>query len=75
MKPMDRKRIVVLISGNGSNLQALIDAVEQGLISGQIVGGFLTSRRRSVFNGPKVLGSRINALICTIRAAESSRSR
>ena len=32
------KRIVVLISGSGSNLQALIDAIELGAINGQIVG-------------------------------------
>ncbi|OMJ09877.1 Phosphoribosylglycinamide formyltransferase [Smittium culicis] len=31
------KRIVVLISGNGSNLQALIDGVEAGNIPGKIV--------------------------------------
>jgi len=30
-------RIVVLVSGNGSNLQALIDACEDGTISGRIV--------------------------------------
>ena len=33
-------RIVVLISGSGSNLQALIDAVQAGTITGQIVGVF-----------------------------------
>lgn len=32
------KRIVVLISGSGSNLQALIDKVELGEINGEIVG-------------------------------------
>ena len=32
-----KKRIVVLISGNGSNLQALIDAVNQERINGEIV--------------------------------------
>lgn len=31
-------RIVVLISGNGSNLQALIDACEAGRVQGQLVG-------------------------------------
>lgn len=31
-------RIVVLISGGGSNLQSLLDACSQGLISGEIVG-------------------------------------
>lgn len=32
------KNIVVLISGNGTNLQAIIDAVEAGRIHGKIVG-------------------------------------
>lgn len=31
-------RIVVLLSGGGSNLQAIIDGCEQGLIAGNIVG-------------------------------------
>lgn len=31
-------RIAVLVSGNGTNLQAMIDAVEAGKIDGQIVG-------------------------------------
>ena len=34
---MTRPRLVVLASGNGSNLQALIDAVDKGHINGQIV--------------------------------------
>ena len=34
---MSLKRIVVLISGSGSNLQAIIDAIESGRIHGQIV--------------------------------------
>ncbi|MEK9938285.1 MAG: formyltransferase family protein, partial [Ilumatobacter sp.] len=34
---MTRPRLVVLASGNGSNLQALIDAVDEGHINGQIV--------------------------------------
>lgn len=35
---MNKKRIVVLISGNGRNLQALIDACAAGQIAGEIVG-------------------------------------
>ncbi|BBB30074.1 phosphoribosylglycinamide formyltransferase [Neptunomonas japonica] len=34
---MPLKRIVVLISGSGSNLQAIMDAIESGRIHGQIV--------------------------------------
>jgi len=31
-------RIAVLISGNGSNLQALIDACKAGRVAGELVG-------------------------------------
>ncbi len=34
---MNKKKLVVLISGSGSNLQAIIDAVANGQINGQIV--------------------------------------
>ena len=34
---MSKPRLIVLISGSGSNLQALIDAVNQGVISAEIV--------------------------------------
>ncbi|WP_120785176.1 phosphoribosylglycinamide formyltransferase [Marinobacterium aestuarii] len=34
---MTQKRIVVLLSGSGSNLQALIDATQSGRINGRIV--------------------------------------
>lgn len=32
-----KKRIIVLISGSGSNLQAIIDAVDNGQINGEVV--------------------------------------
>ena len=31
-------KIIVLISGNGSNLQAIIDACKSGIINGKVVG-------------------------------------
>jgi phosphoribosylglycinamide formyltransferase-1 len=34
----DQRRIVVLVSGNGSNLQAILDATESGDIQGEVVG-------------------------------------
>lgn len=37
LSPKDRRRIAVLISGSGSNLQALIDSVNNGSIAGEIV--------------------------------------
>ncbi|MBZ9557081.1 MULTISPECIES: phosphoribosylglycinamide formyltransferase [Modicisalibacter] len=36
-EPADARRVVVLISGNGSNLQALIDAQAYGELGGEIV--------------------------------------
>lgn len=35
---MSNNKIVVLISGNGSNLQAIIDACENGQINGEVIG-------------------------------------
>jgi len=36
-EPTDARRVVVLISGNGSNLQALIDAQSYGELGGEVV--------------------------------------
>ncbi|MCO5197970.1 MAG: phosphoribosylglycinamide formyltransferase [Anaerolineae bacterium] len=44
---MDKARIVVLISGSGSNLQALIDAVGNGTLHGNIM--LVVSNRRKAF--------------------------
>lgn len=41
------RRLAVIVSGNGSNLGALIDATNTGRIDGQIVGVF--ANRRSAF--------------------------
>jgi len=41
------KRIVVLISGSGTNLQALINATQSGMIKGDIVG--VISNRKSAY--------------------------
>ena len=40
-------RFAVLISGNGSNLQALIDACQAGRIQGELVG--VVSNRADAF--------------------------
>lgn len=42
-----RARLVVLISGNGSNLQALIDAIESGMLPADIA--CVVSNKRSAF--------------------------
>ncbi len=44
---MSLKRIAVLISGSGSNLQAIIDAIQSGQINGQIVQ--VISNRQDAF--------------------------
>lgn len=41
------KRLVVLISGNGSNLQALIDAIAQGVLEARIA--LVVSNRRAAY--------------------------
>ena len=47
------KRLVVMISGGGSNLQALIDACQTGTLDAEHRGRLLQSRRRLTgWNGP-----------------------
>lgn len=40
MEPARMKRIAVLVSGRGSNLQALLDAIAAGSLDGEVVGVF-----------------------------------
>jgi phosphoribosylglycinamide formyltransferase-1 len=35
---MDQLRLAVLVSGRGSNLQAILDAIEEGVLQAQVVG-------------------------------------
>ncbi len=42
-----RKRLVVLASGGGSNLQVIIDGIQRGEICGRIVG--VVSNRKNAF--------------------------
>lgn len=44
---MSRLRLAVLISGNGSNLQAIIDAIETGRLDADIVG--VISNKKNAF--------------------------
>ena len=52
------KRIVVLISGNGSNLQAIIDGCHNGSISGEVVA--VVSNRPDVFGLQRAADSDIS---------------
>jgi phosphoribosylglycinamide formyltransferase-1 len=54
------KRIVVLISGSGSNLQALIDATELGGINGEIVA--VISNKPDVYGLTRAENAKIPAL-------------
>lgn len=58
MSSQSKKSIVVLISGNGSNLQALIDAQSQGLFSGEDVSDNVFSGEISavISNKPDAYG-------------------
>lgn len=50
------KRIVVLVSGRGSNLQAILDAVERGSLSLQVVGVFSDQEEPYAFQRAKEKG-------------------
>jgi phosphoribosylglycinamide formyltransferase-1 len=50
------KRIVVLVSGRGSNLQAILDAVERGSLSLQVVGVFSDQEKPYAFQRAKEKG-------------------
>ena len=64
------KKIVVLISGNGSNLQAILDACDSGHISGSVAAVFSDQSDAfglkraekanvpAIFSGPKTFASR-----------------
>lgn len=41
---MTQKKIVVLISGSGTNLQAIIDAIQQGAIENTIITLVISNR-------------------------------
>lgn len=56
------KKIVVLISGQGSNLQALIDACQQGQISAKIVAVFSNKAQAYGLQRAKAAGIAAHAL-------------
>lgn len=56
-------RIVVLISGNGGNLQAILDACQQQRIDGQVVAVF--SHRATAYGLTRASGAGIPTHVCT----------
>jgi phosphoribosylglycinamide formyltransferase-1 len=66
------KRIVVLISGSGSNLQALIDQCQAGLIDGQITA--VISNRPAVAGLQRAVKAGIDAITLDHKAFDSRAS-
>lgn len=61
MKPLSR--FVVLISGNGSNLQAILDAIQEGTISGEVV--VVISNKKDAFGLERARKAGIPAVVKT----------
>ncbi len=57
---MSRARIVVLVSGNGSNLQALLDAAASGELGGDVVA--VVSNRPEAYGLERARGAGVPAL-------------
>lgn len=64
------KKIVVLISGNGSNLQAIIDAQASGRISGKICG--VISNKSEAFGLQRAKKAKIPAFVFERKAFSSN---
>ena len=64
------KKIVVLISGNGSNLQAIIDAQASGRISGKICG--VISNKNEAFGLQRAKKAKIPAFVFERKAFSSN---
>ncbi|WP_294085620.1 phosphoribosylglycinamide formyltransferase [uncultured Actinobacillus sp.] len=64
------KKIVVLISGNGSNLQAIIDAQASGRISGKICG--VISNKSEAFGLQRAKKAQIPAFVFERKAFSSN---
>lgn len=66
------KKIVVLVSGQGSNLQALIDAQQQGRISGEISAVFSNNPRAFGLERAELAGIAQHALDAKAYASRAS---
>ena len=47
------RRLAILVSGRGSNLQALIDAIDAGTLDARIVGVFSDKLAAPALDGPR----------------------
>lgn len=66
------KRIVVLISGSGSNLQAIIDATQSGRINGDVVA--VLSNKADVFGLERAANANIATEVLNHKAFDSRES-
>jgi formyltetrahydrofolate-dependent phosphoribosylglycinamide formyltransferase len=71
---MAKKRLVVLISGGGSNLQALIDATQSGDLDAEIV--LVVSNRKAAYGLQRAASAGISTAYCSLKAyKDAHRSR
>ncbi|MBW3164081.1 phosphoribosylglycinamide formyltransferase [Ferrimonas balearica] len=66
---MNAIRIAVLISGNGSNLQAILDACQAGEINGEVVA--VVSNKADVYGLTRAEEAGVPALVVAPQAGES----
>lgn len=69
---MGRQRIVVLVSGTGSNLQAVLDACRVGTIAGEVVG--VVSNRIDAYGLVRAEGAGVETELVVKNADEDRRS-
>lgn len=68
------KRLIVLVSGSGSNLQALIDAIREGVLAAEIV--LVVSNRGAAYGLERARGAGIPTLYAPLKPySETGRSR
>lgn len=65
MAPQRKPRIVVLISGNGSNLQAIIDAVQSGSLEAEIA--LVVSNRKNAYGLTRAANAGIPTITLTLK--------
>ena len=70
-EPVDKRRVVVLISGNGSNLQALIDAQRHDELGGEIVA--VISNRGDAYGLVRAKEAASTPWCCPIRNTTTAR--
>lgn len=63
-----RPRLVVMVSGNGSNLQAVLDACEHGWLSADVVG--VVSNKAGVLALTRAEGSNVPAVVVASMPSE-----